>query len=160
MGWDVTLEDRSAKPVCSYGMTDSEYLEFLRQQQKEGYAVFVDQQCEAPCYPAVSVEIHQEGSTYAVGGTTAADISITYNYGKLFRDAFPDTEPDKPNVLGRMLDGKRAGDVVETLTNAVEQLGTTRDRNYWLATPGNAGYALSVLLRWAKQHPDAVFNVR
>lgn len=159
MGWTVSLEDRKARPWCNYGMTDSEYLEHLRQKQKEGRMVFVEELCSSPCYPPVEVALHQEGSTYVLGGSSEATIGITYNYGALFRDAFPDPEPEKSNVLGRLLDGKRAGDTIAMLETAVKGLGTTRDRDYWAATPGNAGHVLSILLRWAKQHPDAIFSV-
>ena len=30
--------------------------------------------------------------------------------------------------------------------------------SYWMSTPGNAGYALSILLSWAKQHPEATWK--
>ena len=30
--------------------------------------------------------------------------------------------------------------------------------DYWAATPGNAGKALNILLKWAKQFPDATFK--
>ena len=29
---------------------------------------------------------------------------------------------------------------------------------YWKPTPGNAGYALNILLGWAREHPDAVWT--
>ena len=42
---------------------------------------------------------------------------------------------------------------------AVSQLGTLQAPNYWDATKGNAGRALSYLLAWAKQYPEATFEV-
>ena len=56
------------------------------------------------------------------------------------------------------LDGKLASTVVEALEHAVRYLGTARSGDYWAATQGNAGYALSILLGWAKQHPEAIFK--
>lgn len=99
----------------------------------------------------VQVDRHRDGGTYVLGGTTEADLNITYNYGgHIF-----------PWIDGgiRGLHGKRAGDCIDDLTRAVEALGVERDRYYWAATPGNAGYALSILLRWARQHPNATFDV-
>lgn len=99
---------------------------------------------------AVTVERHAEGGTYAIGGVTEASLNVTYNYGRLFREA--GCHPDD-------LRGRVAGDVLPKLEGAVKYLGMKRDEDYWKATPGNAGYALSVLLEWAKQHPAAVFRV-
>src|SRR4029077_6146288 len=39
------------------------------------------------------------------------------------------------------------------------QVGTERDDDYWAPTDGNAGYAASILLGWAKQHPEATWRV-
>lgn len=99
----------------------------------------------------VSVDRHADGGTYVIGGTTDAEINITYNYGQHIW----------PLIDGGIkgLHGKRAGDCIDDLTRAVAALGVERDRDYWAATPGNAGYALSILLRWARQHPDATFDV-
>ncbi|KKK53646.1 hypothetical protein LCGC14_3092730, partial [marine sediment metagenome] len=57
------------------------------------------------------------------------------------------------------LDGKRASDVTTALEHAVRYLGTARSGDYWAATQGNAGYALNILLGWAKEYPEAVFKV-
>lgn len=94
----------------------------------------------------VSVARHAEGATYVLGGTNDACISITYNYAEHF--AFRD------------LHQKRAGDTIELMQEAVDRLGTDRDDDYWEPTEGNAGYAVSILLDWARQHPDAVWEVR
>jgi len=45
------------------------------------------------------------------------------------------------------------------LKRVVDKLGVKRFENYWAPTPGNAGYAASILLRWAKQYPDYVWEV-
>lgn len=91
------------------------------------------------------VENHTEGGTIVVGGTTDADLNVTYNYSRFF--SFRD------------LHGKTAEETIPTLEKAVEELGTERDENYWASTPGNAGYTCSILLAWAKQHPTATWDV-
>jgi hypothetical protein len=93
----------------------------------------------------VPVERHEEGGTYAIGGIGTAELNVTYNYARFFDF--------------RALDGKRAADTVEHIGMAVQTLGVDRDPDYWKPTPGNAGHALAILLRWAEQHPDAVWEV-
>lgn len=100
----------------------------------------------------VQVERHQEGGTYVLGGTTAAKLNITYNYSWFFY-RFLDEEDGI-----RWLYGKQAKDTVERLESAIKELGAVKYSDYWAPTPGNAGYALSILLKWAKQHPDAVWE--
>lgn len=100
----------------------------------------------------VNVDRHSEGGIICVGGSTTADLNITYNYVYFFRKSL------SPRKGIRWLYGKKAKDTVKRLEKAVRELGTKRDPDYWKATPGNAGYALSVLLRWAKQHPEAVWK--
>lgn len=91
---------------------------------------------------------HAEGGTYVCGGTDRAELNVTYNYGEHFHHTLGDGGL-------RSLNGQRAGDTIPILTAAVEILGTTQDADYWKPTPGNAGYALNILLQWAKVHPDA-----
>ena len=97
---------------------------------------------------------HAEGGTYVVGGIDRAELNITYNYGGLFREL---------QALGenglKAIDGKRAVEVIPVLRDAVRYLGIRRQENYWAAVPGNAGHALSILLDWAREHPNAVFEV-
>ena len=107
--------------------------------------------CDAFDSP-VSVDRHEEGGTYVMGGTDTAELNITYNYSEHYNLL------DKEQGLD-YLDGKKAGECIDRLEIAVAELGTTRDPDYWSPTKGNAGYALSILLRWAKQYPDAVFEV-
>lgn len=101
----------------------------------------------------VSVANHEEGGTYAVGGSTDADLNITYNYSWFYYDCF-----DK-NAGLRWLNGKVAKDTIGRLERTVQELGTKQYTDYWAATPGNAGYALNILLNWAKEHPEATFEV-
>lgn len=99
------------------------------------------------------VERHTEGGTYVIGGTTDADLYITYNYSKFFHKAV-----HKEQGL-QFLNGKKAKDVIKILKKAIKMLGTIRDKNYWKSTKGNAGHVLSILLKWAEQHPEAMFKV-
>ena len=78
-------------------------------------------------------------------GTTSAELNVTYNYSKHFSFRF--------------LHGRTAKEVVILLEYLVDKLGTERAEDYWEATPGNAGYAINILLSWAKQHPEATFVV-
>jgi hypothetical protein len=100
----------------------------------------------------VAVPRHCEGSNVALGGLAEASMTVTYNYGGYFECVFGSGGL-------RRLDGRRAGDTVELLRDAVDRLGTARDDNYWKSTQGNAGWILSVMLRWAQQHPDATWRV-
>lgn len=106
----------------------------------------------------VDVPRHEEGGTYALGGITEAELNVTYNYGREFRHVWPEPLPDS-NCLKHMLDGRTAEETIAPLAAAIEKLGTTRDDYYWAATPGNAGYALSLLLGWARANPDATWRV-
>jgi hypothetical protein len=92
-----------------------------------------------------TVRRHCEGGTYALGGTDEAELNVTYNYASHFN--FPG------------LDGKTAGETRAELRDAVLQLGTQRDPDYWASTPGNCGHTCELLLRWAIEHPDAVWVV-
>ena len=93
----------------------------------------------------VVVDRHAEGGTYPLGGTTRAELNVTYNYA----DLFPFRE----------LDGQRAGDTRERMREAIAVLGTQRDQDYWTPTPGNVGHALEILLAWADQYPEATWRV-
>lgn len=93
----------------------------------------------------------QEGGTQVVGGTDEPELNITYNYAEVYR-LFDFSIDD--------LNGHRAGDFIEKMEQIVDKCGTKRFENYWAPTPGNAGFALNILLGWAKQYPDATFKVR
>ena len=101
------------------------------------------------------VDHHNEGIIVVEGGSDRAIISVTYNYGHLYRLAriFP-----KGNGL-RWLNGRTAKDVTDYLELGAIRLGTRRYKDIYAPTPGNAGHVLSVLLKWARQHPEATFEV-
>ncbi|WP_238532829.1 hypothetical protein [Halalkalicoccus jeotgali] len=98
---------------------------------------------------AVGAPRHTEGGSYALSGVTKAKMSVTFNYSEFFEEAL-----DEEEGL-RWLNDKRAGDTEARLREAVDVLGTEQSDDYWEATAGNAGHALSILLAWAQQHPDA-----
>lgn len=86
-----------------------------------------------------------DGGTYVLGGTTEADLNVTYNYGKHF--GF------------RALHRQQARDTIVLLARTVGALGMERSDDYWDDTEGNVGYCCSVLLMWALLHPDCYWRV-
>lgn len=101
---------------------------------------------------SVDVVKHSEGGTYVLGGTICAELNVTYNYAEYFY-----LHLDSEKGI-RWLYGQKASDTISRLAKAITELGTRRDPDYWRATAGNAGYALSTLLIWAEQHLDAVWE--
>lgn len=99
----------------------------------------------------VTVPNYKLGSVYALGGSTEAEIKVTYNYSPVFSEVFPE------NGI-RWLYGKSGKETVETLKGAVKKLGTVTSGDYWECTHGNVGYVLALLLQWAIFHPDAKWN--
>ena len=91
------------------------------------------------------VTAHSEGGTYALGGTPDATLNVTYNYGRHF-DFWS-------------LKGKTGGETIPILEQEVQRLGTERDADYWNSTPGNVGFTLRLLLRWAKDYPGYRWRV-
>lgn len=134
MSFDVYLEDHDGTPWCSYGKD-------------------LPDACPVPCYRLVEVERFTDGGTYPIGGTTEAELNVTYNYSEWFYKYL-----DGESGL-RWLDGKTGAEAYPRLVFAVDQLGTKRSAYYWAATPGNAGAALDRLAKWAKQYPKAIFRV-
>lgn len=92
-----------------------------------------------------TVPSHTEGGTYAVGGTSLADISVTYNYAIHFNF--------------RELNGLTGEQSIPILREVVRRLGTKQNPDYWSATPGNTGYAASILLGWAALYPEYIWEV-
>ena len=113
------------------------------------WVTLVDLQTESPA----KVAKHAEGGTAVVGGTTLAELNVTYNYSPHFYRYL-----DPASGL-RWLAGKRASETVERLDLAVAKLGVEKNENYWMATTGNAGAALATLLAWAREYPDGIWEV-
>lgn len=101
----------------------------------------------------VVVDSHSEGGIYQLGGCSHPELNVTYNYGPHYY-----RELDKDAGF-KWLHGKTGAEAQARLEKAVAALGTNRVPDYWADTPGNAGYALSILLKWARQHPQARFRV-
>ena len=100
-----------------------------------------------------TVPSHLEGGILTMGGNSYAEMSVTYNYGTYYSKFL--------HTKGlRGLSGLTGRQSIPNLEHAVEILGTERDKDYWASTPGNAGYALSVMLNWARLHPSAVWDIR
>lgn len=99
----------------------------------------------------LDVELFSEGGTQPVGGSTKAELNITYNYSRVY---------DLLRFNLKDLHLKIASSVIDDLRYLVKKLGTTRHEDYWAATPGNAGFAISILLKWAEANPNGVFHVR
>lgn len=99
---------------------------------------------------AVEVTRHSEGGTFVLGGTDVAELNVTYNYSGAYSLC---------DFSIRGLHLEVAGDTISKLQQVVKFLGVCKHTDYWRATPGNAGHAANILLRWARQHPDAVWRV-
>jgi len=85
-------------------------------------------------------------------GSASAELNITYNFSVLFKQNL-----DKEGI--NWLHNKKAIWTIERLELAVERLCIQKDENPWKSTPGNAGYALSILLGLAREHPNSVWYV-
>ena len=92
------------------------------------------------------------GGTYVLGGTAKCWLNITYNYYRLYALTI-----DKERGI-RWLYGKTARETLPVLKQAVEDLGTDMEDDYWTPTPGNAGAALQGLIVFAEAFPDGVWD--
>ena len=95
---------------------------------------------------------HQiKGSTYIIGGTTKANLTITYNYSTLFTELF--------GVNGiRFIYGKTGAESIPLLQKAINELGNNSDPNYWMPVEGNVKRALYGLLAFAELRPDGIWS--
>lgn len=148
----------------------------------------------------VRIPRHEEGGIYILGGTTEAQLNITYNYSPCYYKHL-----DGEQGI-RWLYGKTGVETIARLEATVATLGTERNTEpfwglvwerpsavgdetwqrwlkirdwdehtvdfkvalaagairdggaYWKPTEGNAGYALNILLGWARMHPEAVWT--
>lgn len=94
---------------------------------------------------------HQmRGGTYAIGGTTNAEINITYNYSEILF-----------NVLDggiRGLYSKTGAESIPILIAAIDQLGDDTNADYWASTEGNVKKALKQVLALSQMRPDGVWS--
>ena len=101
----------------------------------------------------VTVNPFSEGGVVCLNrDSTDASVSVTYNYGALFREA------GLPDGM-RSLQGKTGAETLQMLKAGAAYLGTRRSADYWEATPGTAGVILALLASWAEAYPDAVWQV-
>jgi hypothetical protein len=142
-------EDRSASVERGERRTTAARESAVGKEAREmSWWVYLEQDGQS-----VTVPQFQEGGTQPVGGTTIAELNITYNYSPHYYEHL-----DSGEGL-RWLHGRTGSACIERLRGAVAALGTDCNLDYWEATPGNAGYPLAILLWWAAIHPDAVFKV-
>ncbi|MGI9345523.1 MAG: hypothetical protein ACR2PW_04580 [Gammaproteobacteria bacterium] len=96
------------------------------------------------------VEHHSEGGTYVLGGVPEAELNVTYNYSERYSEH---------GFSLRDLEGKTGAETADQLLNLVAKMGTDLDNDYWKPTSGNAGHALSILAKWAREHPAGIWRV-
>jgi len=102
----------------------------------------------------VEVPLQQEGGIIAIGGSSCASMSVTWNYSKFYYE-----HVDKEQGF-RWLNGKKAKDTIDRLSKAILELGTSQSyMGYWASTKGNAGHILNIMLQWAKLHPEAEWEI-
>lgn len=94
-----------------------------------------------------------KGGTYNLIGVPQTELSVTYNYSDIIKDATGWSDSL------RRLHGKTAKSTISDLRAAVQLLGTDQSVDYWEATRGNVGHMFSVLLDWAQQYPNAKWVV-
>ncbi len=119
---------------------------------------------------ALDIPHHMRGGTYAVGGTSLAELNVTYNYAPQFTRVFEaltvahDGAPDwlkaqADGVQGiRTIYGMTGAQSLPVLERAISQLGDDVDPDYWKATDGNAKRALLQLKALAAMRPDGVWS--
>lgn len=91
------------------------------------------------------------GGTYAVGGTTRAEIDITYNYAPTFYALLGDRSI-------RSIYGMTGADSLPVLKAAADKLSGERGGDYWASTDGNVKAALLDLVRLAEMFPAGVWD--
>jgi len=91
------------------------------------------------------VESFSEGGTQVMGGSSEADLNVTYNYSNHYY-----------RVLGledgfRGLDGMKAEDALLVLERGIAALSDETNSDYWKSTEGNAKAPLVMLKAWCEQ---------
>ena len=94
---------------------------------------------------------HLAGGTYALGVTTEAWLSVTYNYGRNFYKTM-----GKKGI--REIYGKTGAESIPVLDAAIAQLGDDANDDYWESTEGNAKRALCQLRQMAMMRPDGIWD--
>ena len=108
------------------------------------------------------VESHEDGGTYVKGGITKAELNVTYNYAWFWYKFL-----DKEKGIHFLTD-KKAKDCIKKMEKCIHELitpecfgdGRRKYTDYWSPTAGNACHAMKILLKWAKQYPEAIFKTQ
>ncbi len=124
MSWDVTIT-KPDPATCDHCGGSGEIREYLE------------------------VEYFTEGGTYPLGGSTDADLNITYNYSPHYYRVLPNGE----GLRG--LNGLTVEEALPQLSEGVKALGTDEHPDYWKATEGNARRALVTLEKWCQLAIDS-----
>jgi len=95
---------------------------------------------------------HMRGGTYAVGGTTAAHLNITWNYAPHYYRVL-----DQEKGI-RVIYGMTGAEAIPLLQKAADALKDDVDADYWKSTEGNAKRPLLQLIALAKMRPDGIFQ--
>jgi len=97
-------------------------------------------------------EPHQiKGGTFAIGGTSEAWLSVTYNYSDHYCRVFGEEGI-------RTIYGMTGAEALPVIEEAASKLGDDVDEDYWKSTEGNAKKALLQLKAFAQMRPDAIFQ--
>ena len=100
---------------------------------------------------ALEVETIEDGRYIFGWYMSGTELNIPYNYADVY-NLF--------NFNIQELNGKIAKDtllVLEQITDKLPNQHYKKDQN--APTPGNARNALAILLKWAKQHPEGIWNI-
>ncbi len=81
-------------------------------------------------------EVRCEGGTQVFGGSSTAELNVTYNYSNYFDF--------------KILEGMSAEKSIPLLKNKIHELGDDTDEDYWKSTEGNVKTALNILLDFAE----------
>jgi hypothetical protein len=95
-------------------------------------------------------EHHLKGGTYALGGTTLAELNVTYNYARHYRGFGPKGI--------REIYGMTGAQSLQPLITVAESLGRDTSEDYWEPTEGNARQALIDLLSLARMLPHGIWR--
>jgi len=90
-------------------------------------------------------DLFQEGGTYVLGGSNEMSLNVTYNYGVHFNF--------------QAIDQMTAQCTIKLFENVIRDLDDHVDPDYWKPTGGNVKKAIILLLSWAKQHPEGIWEV-
>jgi hypothetical protein len=101
-----------------------------------------------------------EGGTYALGGSTYAELNVTYNYARILEAAFVSAGNNEWPGMIEWLDGRSVADTIPELEALAAVLPDATDEDYWEATPGNVGHAVAILLSMAREIPTGIWRAR